>query len=217
LEAIDVPPSLIHLLEAGRWDAAQDKLVHVFDELDERWSESWEHCMEAGYRIASSFSHLAHKNAKSLQAILGEDFEPLMNGEPFRSIAHLRKWTFRALEKLKQASRNEIKAIRSIYVEKLQVFVEQNLHHDVSLRTMADHMNLHPTHLSKIYKLETGEGISDYIFQLRMERACHQLRTTDKKVYEIGSEIGYLDPAYFIKVFKRQFGLTPQEYRENSQ
>lgn len=214
LEALYVPPSLIHLLEAGRWDAVEDKLARVLDELDERWTESWEHCMEAGYRIASSFSHLAHKNGKSLQAILGADFEPLSSGETFRSIGRLRKWTQSALEKLKQASHNEIKAHRSFYVEKLQMFVEQNLHRDVSLRTMADHLSLHPTHLSKIYKLETGEGISDYVFRLRMERACHLLTTTDKKVYEIGSEIGYWDPAYFIKVFKRQFSVTPQEYRD---
>ena len=95
------------------------------------------------------------------------------------------------------------------------MFIEHNLHRDVSLQTMADHANLHPTHVSKIYKLETGEGISDYVFRLRMERACHLLTTTDKKVYEIGSEIGYLDPAYFIKVFKRQFSVTPQEYRNS--
>lgn len=77
-------------------------------------------------------------------------------------------------------------------------------------------MNLHTTHLSKIYKIETGEGISDYVSRLRMERACHLLKSTDKKVYEISTEIGYLEPAYFIKVFKRQFGVTPQDYRFGS-
>jgi two-component system response regulator YesN len=92
--------------------------------------------------------------------------------------------------------------------------VDKHLHLDVSLRTLADYVNLHPTHLSKIYKLETGEGISDYIFSVRMERACHLLKTTDKKIYEISADVGYLDPAYFIKVFKRQFDVTPQEYRD---
>ena len=47
--------------------------------------------MEAGYQIASSFSHLAHKNGKSLQAILGDDFEPLSSGEELRSIGRLRQ------------------------------------------------------------------------------------------------------------------------------
>lgn len=52
--------------------------------------------------------------------------------------------------------------------------------------------------------------MSEYVSRLRMETACHKLKTTDRKIYEISADIGYLDPAYFIKVFKRQFGVTPK-------
>ncbi|GGI47024.1 DNA-binding response regulator [Paenibacillus marchantiophytorum] len=215
LEAIHIPPTLINLLEVGRWDAAEDKLVNVFAELDERWAESWEHCMEAGYIIASSFTHLAHRNGYTLAKLLGSEIDLLQSGEAFSSISKLRKWSLGALDKFKESTSNEVKDNRSLYVQKVQDFAEKNLHLDVSLRALADHVNLHPTHLSKIYKIETGQGISDYMSSLRMERACHLLRTTDKKVYEISMDVGYLDPAYFIKVFKRQFGLTPQEFRDS--
>ncbi|WP_261301961.1 response regulator transcription factor [Paenibacillus andongensis] len=214
LDAIHMPPTLINLLEVGRWDAAEDKLGTVFAELDERWSESWEHCMEAGFSIASSFTHIAHRNGYSLANLIGPEIESLQSGEAFSSISKLRKWSLGVLGKLKENASNEIKDIRSTYVKKVQDFAEKNLHLDVSLRALADHVNLHPTHLSKIYKIETGEGISDYMSSLRMERACHLLKTTDKKVYQISMEVGYLDPAYFIKVFKRQFGVTPQEFRD---
>lgn len=216
LDAIYQPPTLINLLEAGRWDAAEDKLATVFAELDERWSESLEHCMEAGFLIASSFTHLAHRNGRTLTKLLGEDIQPLQSGEAFSSISKLRKWSVGVLGKLKEETSNEVKDFRSLYVTKTQQFVEKNLHLDVSLRTLADHVNLHPTHLSKIYKIETGEGISNFVSSLRMDRACHLLRTTEKKVYEISTEVGYLDPAYFIKVFKRQFGVTPQDYRDGN-
>ncbi|OBZ13153.1 response regulator [Bacillus sp. FJAT-26390] len=216
LDAIYQPPTLINLLEAGRWDAAEEKLSAVFTELDERWSESLEHCMEAGFLIASSFTHLAHRNGRTLTKLLGEEIQPLQSGEAFSSINKLRKWSIGVLGKLKEGTSNEIKDFRSLYVMKTQQFVEKNLHLDVSLRTLADHVNLHPTHLSKIYKIETGEGISNYVASLRMDRACHLLRATEKKVYEISMEVGYLDPAYFIKVFKRQFGVTPQDYRDGN-
>ncbi|OPA81036.1 DNA-binding response regulator [Paenibacillus selenitireducens] len=216
LDALYMPPSLMNLLEAGRWEAAEEKLISVCAELDDRWSDSWEHCMEAGFSITSSFTYLAHRNGNTLEKILGDDMDMLQSGEAFTSISKLRKWSLGVLEKLKEDTSNDIKDIRSSYVTKLQDYVEKNLHNDVSLRALADHVNLHPTHLSKIYKIETGEGISDYVFRLRMERASHKLMTTDKKVYEISMEIGYLDPAYFIKVFKRQFGVTPQEYRDRS-
>lgn len=218
LDVIHSPPSLKNLLEAGRWESAEQKLNEVFAELDEKWSDSWEHCLEAGYMISTSFIHYAHRNGHRLAGLLGQDIEIelLQSGEAFTSIGKLRGWSFDVLRKLKQGTSNEVKDIRSVYVKKIQSFVEMNLHHDVSLRALADHVNLHPTHLSKLYKIETGEGISDFVFRLRMETACHKLKTTDKKVYEISAEIGYLDPAYFIKVFKRQFGNTPQEYREEN-
>ncbi|HEY2494077.1 MAG TPA: response regulator [Paenibacillus sp.] len=216
LGVLYMPPSLINLLEAGRWDAAEEKLMEVCAELDEKWSESWEHCMEAGFLISASFTHLAHRNGHTLFSLLGTDIEPLQSGDAFASISKLRKWSLGVLGKLKEGTSNEIKDIRSLYVKKIQEFTDKNLHLDVSLRVLADHVNLHPTHLSKIYKIETGEGISDYVSRLRMDRACYKLKTTNKKVYEISMEIGYMDPAYFIKVFKRQFGETPQEYRDSN-
>ncbi|MFC5467207.1 response regulator [Cohnella suwonensis] len=214
LDALYMPPTLIGLLEVGRWDAAGQKIADVCAELDDHWSESWEHCMEAGYAIASAFAYAAHRGGKTLAALIGDDMEAMRNGEAFDSIGKLRKWALGALDKLKTGTSSDVKDIRSSYVSKIQAYAEANLHLDVSLRALAEHVNLHPTHLSKIYKIETGEGISDYISSLRMERACRLLRTTDKKVYEISAEVGYLDPAYFIKVFKKQYDVTPQEFRD---
>jgi two-component system response regulator YesN len=170
--------------------------------------------MEAGFLITAAFTNLAHRNKLTLAGLMGSEIEQLQSGEVFSTIGKLRKWSLGVLAKLKEGTSNEVKDTRSEYVKKIQEFTDKNLHLDVSLRVLADHVNLHPTHLSKIYKIETGEGISEYIARLRMDRACHKLVTTTKKVYEISLEIGYMDPAYFIKVFKRQFGVTPQEYRD---
>ncbi|QJD83848.1 response regulator [Cohnella herbarum] len=216
LDAIHTPPGLNNLLEAGRWDAAELKLHDIFAELDEKWSESWEHCLETGSIIVSTYAHFAHRNGHTLAGLLGDEMEAVQNGEAFSSIGKLRSWSLEGLGKLKEGTSNDVKDIRSVYVKKIQEFVQANLHHDVSLRALADHVNLHPTHLSKLYKIETGEGVSEYVSRLRLETACHKLKTTDRKVYEISADIGYLDPAYFIKVFKRQFGVTPQEYRERN-
>ncbi|MCQ6562263.1 response regulator transcription factor [Paenibacillus mendelii] len=214
LDTVHAPPGLKNLLEAGRWESAEEKLNQVFAELEAKWSDSWEHCLEAGYMIASSYTYYCHRNGHTLEGLLEQDFQLLQTGEAFASIGKLRSWSFGALGKLQERASEDVKDIRSVYVKKIQRFVESNLHLDVSLRALADHVSLHPTHLSKLYKYETGEGVSDFVFRLRMETACHKLKTTDKKVYEISTEIGYLDPAYFIKVFKRQFGSTPQEFRE---
>jgi len=61
--------------------------------------------------------------------------------------------------------------------------------------------------------LETGENISDFITRHKMEKSRKLLISSTKKIFEIAIEVGYQNPHYFIKVFKKYFGKTPQEYR----
>jgi two-component system response regulator YesN len=72
---------------------------------------------------------------------------------------------------------------------------------------------MHPSYLSRLYKLEMGENISDYITKLKLEKSIQLLKSSTKKVYEISIEVGYQNPHYFIKLFKKHYGTTPQEYR----
>ncbi|MNW04493.1 HTH-type transcriptional regulator YesS [compost metagenome] len=76
-------------------------------------------------------------------------------------------------------------------------------------------MNLHPAYISKVYKVETGIGLSDYLLQYRMELATDLLQSSHDKIYEIATQLGYQTPHYFIKLFKSYYGMTPQEYRSS--
>ncbi len=208
------PPRLVHLLEAGRWTELQEKLETLFDELNESFSDSQEHVQEAGYEIAGAFYYLAHKNGLRLSEWIGNDYEKLTNGTLFRSIKELQQWTNQVIDKMKGEIEQEMMHTRSDIIQKLHRFIEAHLADDLSLQAMADHVFLHPTHLSKLYKSETGEMLSSYLYRYRMEKAAHMLSGTDEKIYRIGGSIGYPGAAYFIKVFKKYFGLTPQEYRD---
>ncbi|WP_426454678.1 response regulator transcription factor [Paenibacillus sp. S-38] len=208
------PPTLLQLLEAGRWETAEEKLAASLGELSERWSTSLEHLLEAGYHIAGAYTHIAHKNGRQLQEIIGGRFRELAEGQVFRTIARLQEWSLAVLRSLRDESSQEIRASRTSVIRQVQDYIDSHLGQGVSLREISDHVHVHPTHLSKIYKLETGEGISDYIYRIRMERSDYLLLRTDKKIYEIGAELGYPNAHYFIKVFKKRFGLTPQEYRD---
>ncbi|MNI68453.1 HTH-type transcriptional activator Btr [compost metagenome] len=63
--------------------------------------------------------------------------------------------------------------------------------------------------------MKTGETITDLIISLRMEEAKRLLVSElALKTYEVGERVGYADPAYFNKVFKKVVGITPKEYRD---
>lgn len=100
-------------------------------------------------------------------------------------------------------------------VETVKAFIQQHYREELELSRLADTVYLTPSYLSKLFKTETGETITDYIIAVRIERAKELLvKEPALKTYEVGEKVGYSDPAYFNKVFKKVAGFTPKEYRE---
>ncbi|MFS0724781.1 response regulator transcription factor [Paenibacillus sp. 1P07SE] len=207
------PPTLTHLLEAGQWELLESKLTAVFDELEKDAGRSHEHILETYFTIASALSRSVHKSKRWLSEILGEDYQQLLGSPQFHTIVQLRDWTRAVVAKFRQAVELESQDSRSATIRLAQRYIQDHLG-EASLQSIAAHVYLNPSYLSKIYKLETGEGISDYLFRLKMEQAARQLTSSHQKIYEIAAGLGYLKTSYFIKVFKEKYGLTPQEYRE---
>lgn len=208
------PPLLIHLLESGQWSSLDTKLEAIYTELEHKWGNSHEHILETYFTIVSSLSSSIHKNKRWMSDIMEEDdFQKLIGGPQFHTIHQLKEWTMRVVTRYKGVMESESKDSRSNLVRQVQDYVQQHLG-EASLQSIAAHVYLNPSYLSKIYKLETGEGISDLLLRLKMEQATVQLRNSHEKIYEIATGLGYVKTSYFIKVFKEKFGMTPQEYRD---
>ncbi|MFD0677642.1 MULTISPECIES: response regulator transcription factor [unclassified Paenibacillus] len=210
------PPMLVHLMDAGNWELVQQKLDSILEELDLYWPESSEHITEAFFSIFASFSFIAHKNGKMLGELIGNEYARGKELAPCRTVQSLREWIWSVMERLQIYTSSETKNARESAVQQTQKFVQANLTVDVSLQAISDCLQMHPAYLSRIYKLETGENLSDYIYRLKMEQSAHLLKTSTRKIYEIAIEVGYQNPNYFIKVFKKHFGITPQDYRTSS-
>lgn len=214
LTSLYEPPKFITLLESGRWEAAADKLERIFQELNEVFPDSQEHLREVMYLIYAAYSHLAHKNGKALHDIIRPDYEHLFFSKHLRPIGQCREWALQTLKRMKSDMEDDTELDRHSIVKDVQEFIEANLSKDVTLAAIAGHVYLHPVYMAKVYKSQTGESISEYLYRLRMDRAAHSLKTSHSKVYEIASELGYRSAPYFIKVFKDHYGMTPQEYRD---
>lgn len=99
-------------------------------------------------------------------------------------------------------------------VGRAKKYMDEHLSEDLSRESIAAHVALSENYLSKIFKKETGFSISDYLLMRRMALAKTLLIETAKPVGEIALEAGYSNSAYFIKMFKREVGKTPNEYRK---
>lgn len=84
---------------------------------------------------------------------------------------------------------------------------------DLSITTMAAHFNMSVSAFSRWFKEVAQVNYIDYLTYFRIEQARRWLETTKASVAVIASHVGYADPRYFGKVFKRTVGLTPSQYR----
>ncbi|TXK83641.1 response regulator [Paenibacillus sp. N3.4] len=207
-------PTLAQLLDAGQWSTAYKRLERMMGELKEKSGDLQEHLLEVYFYIASAASYYAHKNGRSLSELIGPTFDKLVQGIPHRSFQQLHNWSIDLLNRLKSENEDDARNSRTKLIAEVQQFVEQHLSTDISLLAISEHVFMHPVYISKIYKLETGENLSEYIHRKRMEKATHMLLHTQEKIYEISSRIGYQRAHSFINVFKKHTGLTPQEYRD---
>ncbi|MBD2871103.1 response regulator [Paenibacillus arenilitoris] len=214
LQRLHEPPMLVHLLESGNFDLAREKLTAVWEELNQNWANSPEHVLEVFFSVYASFSSFAHKNGRELADVIGSALADVSGLMPGRSASSLYGWMFEALQLLRQSMENETRNDRDITVNQIKQFVQKHLVDDVSLQAIADDLYMHPVHVSRVFKLETGENLSDYVLRLKMELAASMLADPSLKSYEIALKLGYQNPNYFNKVFKKYYSLTPQEYRQ---
>ena len=98
-------------------------------------------------------------------------------------------------------------------IAEAKTFINENYMKPISLDIMADSLAMNPKYLSQLFKSETGKNISDYIAELRIEKAKELLIGTDLKIGEIADAIGIPSRATFLRVFQKIENITPTEFR----
>ncbi len=127
----------------------------------------------------------------------------------------LRNWF---LQKMGTACRNitEKKAEKSgKVIDTAKLYIQKNYMKDISLDEVSREVNISPYYFSKLFKDETGEGFVEYITNMRIEKAKELMAEGDYTMKEICQMVGYTDPNYFSRAFKKNVGVTPTEYKEN--
>ena len=99
-------------------------------------------------------------------------------------------------------------------IDKVQKFVDENYEKKCSIQVIANYINLSPTYLSYLYKAVTDSTLNEYITAVRVEKSKDYLRNKRIKLFEVAKCVGYNDPNYYAKVFKKLTGATPSSFRE---
>lgn len=99
-------------------------------------------------------------------------------------------------------------------VEKIKIYIRRNYQKNLTQDFISCLFYLNRSYLSHIFKEKTGQKFVDYLNEVRIDKAKDLLATSDRKMYQIAKSVGYDNPKYFFRIFKKFEGITPEQYRE---
>lgn len=110
---------------------------------------------------------------------------------------------------------NKTHPIDSKYITDILKYIDEDIQ-NATLNTVADKFKISTAPLSRMFKKQTGTNFSDYVTEKRLGHACHLLLTTNMKIADIASTMGYQNINYFNKIFKLKYNIAPSQYRKQN-
>jgi len=102
-----------------------------------------------------------------------------------------------------------------VILNKLIMYINSHYAENLTLEQLSTLCSLSPTYISKIFKTQLDTNFIDYVSSVRIKVAKRLIKNSELSLKEISNEIGYIDPNYFTRVFKKYEGMTPSEYRND--
>ena len=102
-------------------------------------------------------------------------------------------------------------------IETVKNYIHNHYGEEIGAQQLADMVYLAPSYLSSLFKKETGQNLSKYIKQYRMEKAKELLTGTNMKIVNISEQVGYPNVSYFVQSFREYFGVSPQKFRDQGE
>ncbi|MBY9078126.1 putative response regulatory protein [compost metagenome] len=106
-------------------------------------------------------------------------------------------------------------AVSEKTIDKVKAYIDEH-YKEASLENAAKIAYMNPYYLSRYFKQKTGKNFSEYLMEIRMEKAAELLKDESYKTYEVSEIIGYSNAKNFTRTFRRHFGKTPRDYRNEN-
>lgn len=215
------PSAIIHL-DAGKLAKAilsgkkDDIRACLKAELDRTLAQGYPDPSRLKVAVAASIHHVT---LILMEKGLSHIPDPAIEGALLRCsrIEELRETAFRWIQELADHmdKRRQCKSVT--VVDCCKAYIEANYgEEDLSLSTLAVKFHFNPSYFCILFKNHTRMTIHQYITHIRMRAAASQLLQTSQKVYQVAENVGYRDVKYFIRLFRKEYGTSPDEYRHLS-
>jgi AraC family transcriptional regulator len=100
-------------------------------------------------------------------------------------------------------------------INRVMVYISNHLGENLEIEALAGIGNYSVFHFHRIMRAYLGESLGAYIVRLRLETSVNLLRYTEMAIADVAFKVGYENPSSFNKAFKKRFGISPNEFRQN--
>ncbi len=154
-----------------------------------------------------------HQEQHSLQADIAESdiYSIEMNKLAIKSLFY--QFIFEFYQQKKMSQRMQTNNL----AEQTMLIINRFYNEPLTLDMIGQKLGYHSKYLARKFKQETGHSPIDYLIQVRLNKARELLTHTEETINAIAAAIGYDDTFYFTRLFKKQTGLTPSEFRKQAQ
>jgi len=201
-------------LQAGEINAVEKKLGEIRALLTQNEGETPHSSalIQVYYAIMGILQRYISDSGYSVEEVFGKSNTAFVFGRDSTS-AELFRYAQEllgiAVVRVSDLTRNSTK----LNLDMVREFVKESYARGITLEETAAHFYVTKEYLSKVFKMKFGEGFTEYVTKLRMERALRLMCEYDIAIKDIGPAVGYFDTAHFYRVFKKHFGFTPGQMR----
>lgn len=206
--------SIISSLRVGDRKQLFATLDHLFLKLGERRSIKNDDFYRVCIEMLSLASRVLCEYCIDLKSVLGREVVYFEEIKKYKTFSEAKQWVFSVFEAVVRSILNTkiIKAKK--VVELAKKYINEHFTEPLTLEKVAEVVFVSPSYLSRLFSNEVGMGFMEYVTQLRLEKAKQLLGEKDAKVFEVGEKVGYDNPQYFSRIFKKYTGISPTEYKD---
>lgn len=209
------------ILEAMFVAVAKYDLVKICDCMDELFDsvKTFEHPVKVysfSIHIASKLeTYLATVN-ETYESLLGWGFSHLDVVRQFETVEDIKSWLRKTLFEISERLFIKKQSKTRRLIEPIEKYIQEHMAEELTLREIANKFSYSANHMGYLFKDQTGESFNEYLVRIRMERARELLHDPQYKIYEVADLVGYKSLAYFSRLFREQYGISPGDYRKQS-
>ena len=152
-----------------------------------------------------------------LNEYLGKNLFTLEGLNQFESLEQLKNWILNVLKSMNEMMLHSAAGENPDLIEESKKYIRQHFTEEISLKEVADRFFINASYFSTLFKKKTGMNYQSYVTKLRVDLAKKLLAEPEMRIYEICETVGYTDMKHFNRVFERETGLRPADYRKQIQ